>query len=91
MDNLAEFTDVKLIETPLDDPYINQFVRPSNLISAGIIGLPNRCVSDHVSLLGLSSYCLRLAYSGKTSLFNLITGEAAMTDPHLFCTIGLRA
>ena len=26
--------------------------------------------------------------SGKTSLFNLLTGEAAMTDSNLFCTVG---
>lgn len=63
----AHISDADLVEHPFSDPYVNQFIRCNNTITAGIVGLPN---------------------SGKSSLFNLLTGEDAMTDPYLFCTIG---
>ncbi len=63
----SNISDEKIIETPFEDPYVNQFIRPNNTILAGIVGMPN---------------------SGKTSLFNLLTGEAAPTDSNLFCTVG---
>jgi hypothetical protein len=36
----------------------------------------------------LSAGIVGLPNSGKTSLFNLLTGKAAMTDTNLFCTVG---
>lgn len=35
-------SDSQLIESPLEDPYVNQFVKPTNVLAAGIVGLPNR-------------------------------------------------
>lgn len=39
---MERLTDAQLIETPLEDPYVNPFIRPNVVLSAGIIGLPNR-------------------------------------------------